>query len=65
MHHLVKLISFDNQLALDPFMGSGSTGMACMELNRQFVGYELEKEYFEIVQTRFEMANRKKSLTKT
>ncbi len=65
MHHLIKLISFDNQLVLDPFMGSGSTGMACMDLNRQFMGYELETEYFKIAQTRFEMTNGKKSPTKT
>ena len=53
MNHLVKLISFEGQTVLDPFMGSGSTGVACLNLKRKFVGYELEKEYFEIVKKRF------------
>jgi site-specific DNA-methyltransferase (adenine-specific) len=55
MQHLVKLVSFENQTVLDPFMGSGSTGVACFELKRNFVGFELEKEYFEISQKRLEM----------
>ncbi|WP_375562840.1 DNA-methyltransferase [Bernardetia sp. OM2101] len=52
MQHLVKLITFEAQTVLDPFMGSGSTGVACMELKRDFVGYELDKEYFEIAKKR-------------
>lgn len=52
MQHLVKLLTFKNQLVLDPFMGSGSTGMACLELDRSFTGFELEVEYFEIAQKR-------------
>jgi site-specific DNA-methyltransferase (adenine-specific) len=62
MKHLVKLLTFDNQVVLDPFMGSGSTGLACLELNRAFVGYELNEEYFKIAQTRFDIA--KQSLFK-
>ncbi len=53
MKHLVELLSFENQTILDPFMGSGSTGVACKELpNRNFYGYELEKDYFEIAKKR-------------
>jgi len=52
MHQLVKLITFDSQTILDPFMGSGSTGLACLKLNRNFVGYELDKGYFKIAETR-------------
>lgn len=52
MQHLVKLISFEAQTVLDPFMGSGSTGLACLKLKRQFSGYELEKLYFEIAHKR-------------
>jgi site-specific DNA-methyltransferase (adenine-specific) len=36
------------QIILDPFMGSASTGIACIENNRKFVGYELDENYFEI-----------------
>ncbi|MEY3219601.1 MAG: hypothetical protein RIT27_958 [Pseudomonadota bacterium] len=52
MQHLIKLISFEEQTILDPFMGSGSTGVAALILNRQFVGYELEQHYFNIAQQR-------------
>jgi len=54
MVHLVKLISFEGQLVLDPFMGSGSTGLACVSSGRRFIGYETEKEYFKIACKRFE-----------
>ena len=54
MHHLVKLISFENQTILDPFMGSGSTGVASVKLKRYFKGFELETEYFNITETRLE-----------
>jgi site-specific DNA-methyltransferase (adenine-specific) len=54
MSHLVKLISFENQTVLDPFMGSGSTGVASLLENRQFTGYEIDQEYFEITKKRLE-----------
>jgi DNA modification methylase len=44
---------------LDPFMGSGSTGVACMNLNRNFIGYELDKDYFEIAKARIQNAQNK------
>lgn len=59
MEHLVKLISWKGQKVLDPFMGSGSTGVACLKTERQFIGYELEKEYFEIVQKRMDLEKKK------
>ena len=54
MNHLVKLLTWENQIVLDPFMGSGSTGVSCKELNRNFIGYELDEKYFEIVKKRIE-----------
>lgn len=54
MMHLTKLISFSSQTILDPFMGSGSTGVAAMELQRNFVGYETENAYYEIAKKRLE-----------
>ena len=52
MHHLVKLLTWENQIVLDPFMGSGSTGISSLMLNRQFYGYELDKDYFHIADKR-------------
>ena len=37
---------------LDPFMGSGTTGVVCKNLNREFIGIEKDKEYFIIAQQR-------------
>ncbi|MEA2097493.1 MAG: site-specific DNA-methyltransferase [Patescibacteria group bacterium] len=59
MFHLVKLVSFENQTVIDPFMGSGSTGLACLELKRKFIGYELDKDYFKIAEQR--LTNKQKS----
>ena len=44
------------QTILDPFMGSGTTGVACMNLGRKFIGIELEQKYFDIACERIEAA---------
>ena len=49
--------SMENDLILDPFMGSGSTGVACVNTNRNFIGIELDKNYFEIAKERIESHN--------
>ena len=49
---LIRYYSYPNQIVLDPFMGSGTTGVACKNLNRKFIGIELDKDYFEIAQSR-------------
>lgn len=54
MEHLVNLVTFDGQIILDPFMGSGSTGIATLKLKREFIGYELEDNYFQIAKKRLE-----------
>ena len=54
MFHLVKLLSFENQVVLDPFMGSASTGIACLKLKRKFVGFELDENYYKISEKRLE-----------
>ena len=47
---------------LDPFMGSGTTGVACMNLGRKFIGIEIEPKYFEIACERIENAQRQTKL---
>jgi site-specific DNA-methyltransferase (adenine-specific) len=52
MEYLVKLVSREGAIVLDPFMGSGSTGIACKKLNRQFIGIEREADYVKIANAR-------------
>lgn len=52
MEYLVKLVSREGQVVLDPFMGSGTTGMACKKLDREFIGIEMIPEYMEIAKAR-------------
>lgn len=54
--HLVKLLSNENETVLDCFMGSGTTGVACKEYKRNFIGIEIDKKYFEIAQDRINKA---------
>ena len=51
---LVEFSSNNGGLVLDPCMGSGTTGIACKELERDFIGIELDKEYFDIAKNRIE-----------
>ena len=46
--------SDENDVIFDGFMGSGSTGVACIETGRKFIGVELDKKYFEIAKERIE-----------
>lgn len=48
-YRLIKLYSFYGDTVLDPFMGSGTTAEAAMELGRNAVGYEINKEYLELI----------------
>lgn len=52
--YLIKTYTNENELVLDNTMGSGSTGIACLNTNRQFIGMELDKTYFEIAKKRIE-----------
>jgi len=47
---------FDGETVLDPFMGSGTTGVACANLGRKFIGIEIERKYFDIACERIEAA---------
>lgn len=50
------------QTILDPFMGSGTTGVACMNLGRKFIGIEIEQKYFDIACRRIEDAQRQERM---
>lgn len=52
MKILIENSSKENEIILDCFMGGGSTGVACMNTNRKFIGIELDNTYFEIAKNR-------------
>ena len=54
MKYLIEVSSNENNTVLDPFLGSGSTGVACVNTNRNFIGIELDKNYFDIAKCRIE-----------
>ena len=52
MEYLIKTYTNEGDLVLDNCMGSGTTGVACKNLNRNFIGIELDPEYFKIAEKR-------------
>ena len=54
MEYLIKRYTNEGDLVLDFTMGSGSTGVACMNTNRRFIGIELDEKYFNIAKNRIE-----------
>ena len=56
MRYLVRLVTPTNGIVLDPFMGSGSTGKACVYEGFDFIGIDMTQEYVEIAQARIEHA---------
>lgn len=54
IEYLIKTYTNENETVLDFTMGSGTTGVACKNLNRNFIGIELDKNYFEIAKKRIE-----------
>ncbi len=57
LEYLVKTYTNENDVVLDSCMGSGTTGIACLNLNRRFVGIELDKEHFAIAKDRLNLFN--------
>lgn len=51
-NRLIKLFSFSNDIVIDPFMGSGTTAIAAIKNNRNFIGYEINKEYINLANKR-------------
>jgi site-specific DNA-methyltransferase (adenine-specific) len=62
LEDLIKTFSNENNLIVDLTMGSGSTGVACKNLNRKFIGIEMDDKYFEIAKNRIEKHNLQQQL---
>lgn len=65
LEYLIRTYTNENDLVLDFTMGSGSTGVACVNTNRRFIGIEIDEKYFNIAKDRIEAAtlsNRQKRL---
>ena len=56
--YLIKTYTNEGDTVLDNVMGSGTTGVACVNTNRNFIGMELEEKYFKIAEQRIEQANK-------
>ncbi|MBO3398539.1 site-specific DNA-methyltransferase [Clostridium perfringens] len=54
LEYIIKTSSNEDDIVLDCFMGGGSTGVACLNTNRKFIGIELEDKYFDIAKDRIE-----------
>lgn len=52
MEYLIKLVTKENAVVLDPFLGSGTTAIACLKTNRKFIGIEKESDYVKIAEAR-------------
>ena len=54
------ILSWSNEgdIVLDPFMGSGTTALACMKTNRKYIGIELNKEYVDLAEERIKHLNK-------
>ena len=52
LEYLIKTYTDEGETVLDNCMGSGSTGVACINTGRNFIGYELDEKYFEIAEKR-------------
>ena len=52
MEYLIKTYTNEGELVLDFTMGSGTTGVACRNLNRNFIGIEMDEKYFNIAKER-------------
>ena len=63
LDNLIQLYSKENDTILDCFMGSGTTGISAVKNNRNFIGIEKEKKYFDIAQQRIDAENHQTKLT--
>jgi DNA modification methylase len=57
-HRLIQLYTFENEVILDPFMGSGQTAIAALNDNRRYLGYEIEAQYVRLAEKRIKQFRR-------
>lgn len=62
MEWVIGHVPLPAQTILDPFMGSGTTGVACMNLGRKFIGIEIEPKYLDIACRRIDDAQRQQRM---
>ena len=62
MNNIIGILPRENLLVVDPFMGSGTTGIACKKYDVDFIGIEMNERYFEIAKSRLEGYNEQMSL---
>lgn len=58
-YNFIKITTKEEDLVLDPFIGIGTTAVACKELNRKFIGFEINKEYIKVANKRLSQDNLK------
>jgi site-specific DNA-methyltransferase (adenine-specific) len=58
-YRLIQLYTFEDEVVLDPFIGSGTTAVACIKTNRHFVGYDTDEGYLKIAKKRLKAARNK------
>ena len=60
MEYLIKTYTNEGMIIFDATMGSGTTGVACINTSRRFIGIELDEKYFNLAKTRIEKAQEKR-----
>jgi site-specific DNA-methyltransferase (adenine-specific) len=60
LEYLIRTYTNEGETVLDNCMGSGSTGVACVNTNRNFIGMELDPQYFDIARERIDEAVKRK-----
>lgn len=57
LEFLIRLSTRENQIVLDPFIGSGSTAVACQNLHRRFIGFDIDADYVSIAKSRLALSS--------
>ena len=54
LRHIIRIATNPNDIVFDPFMGVGSTGVATLQMDRKFIGFEIDEKYFKAAEKRLE-----------